>query len=81
MSQPGEQVRQFRARWALTQADFAELMGGVSLATIHGWEHGRRGVPPMVSIIMDLVDGGFVTIAELDRIASRARRARKSWSR
>lgn len=71
------QLRAFRDRHALTQADLAELVG-MSPLSVQGWEAGRRKVPSPVAIILELVDDQFVTVHDLDTVAWRVRRRKRS---
>lgn len=52
---PAERIRSFRTRLAITQAEFADLMG-VRTATISEWENGHRQPSPMARRLLDRVN-------------------------
>ncbi len=55
MSDLQARVRELRRKLDLSQSDFAERLG-VTMMTVHRWEHGKAKPTPMACILIEKME-------------------------
>jgi predicted transcriptional regulator len=51
----GEDLRNWRKKWSITQVELARLLGTYQ-ETISRWERGKRGVPSHLSLALEALE-------------------------
>ena len=58
MGMKGEDLKNWRKRWGVTQNELARLLG-IYQETVSRWERGKRGIPSHLSLALDALEHQF----------------------